>query len=427
MSLEWFNVSCRRTATRLAEHRYFQFAITGTVIVNAAYIGIETDHMDMLTQAARHTIEGIFVSVFGFEIILRAASGWDFLCGTSWDVGWNIFDLALVIIALLDLLIISVFFSNQAEDLEAWAVVRVLRLLRVARVFRLLHYFLELWLLVAGIFDAMRTLLWAWVLIVMILYSFGVFLTGSLGPFSTPVVCEGSATKLEDLFGSIHVSMFTLFSMMTMNNWGDIARCTMQAEGWIWIVFVVFFICTSFGMLNMVVAVIVEGTLDRAIKQRQESEAQQEVKRREAVSQVVDLFAFSDTDADGHVTRQEFMSALQHADVMRKLLEIGIDVRKATNLFDILDYDSSGSLDLREFVHGIMRARGVGQAKDVQALQCDVLRSHQRLLEELLDSRDHFSLRLDAVDAELDDLHIEVRNMLGAFLESAASCESEDV
>merc|ERR1712008_187192 len=312
-------------------------------------------------------------------------------------------------------------------DLEAWAVVRVLRQLRVARVFRLLQFFHELWLLVAGVVDALRTLIWAWVLIVMILYSFGVFLTGSLGPFQTAVTCEGSPSiKLEDLFGSIHMSMFTLFSIMTMNNWGDIAWCTMEAESWTWIVFVLFLLCTSFGMLNMVVAVTIESTLERATKQRKEGLAKSETERREAIAQVVDLFAFSDSNNDGHVTRQEFLSALTDTNVMRKLLAIGIDIRKARNLFDILDYDSSGSLDLREFVHGMMRERGTAQAKDVLALQCNVIRSHQRQLEDLLDCRDHFNLRLDAVDSEIDDLHVEVRRMLRAFHTGTEAYAGED-
>lgn len=426
-TFESLDVTWRNRAKCLAESHYFQMAIASIIILNTVYIGIETDHMDMLPQTARHIVEGIFLSIFVFEISLRLASGWDFICGTSWDVGWNVFDLVLVMVTLLDLFIISVFFSNKAEDLEAWAVVRVLRLLRVARIFRLLQYFHELWLMVAGVVDAMWTLIWAWVLIVMILYSFGVFLTGSLGPFQTVVTCEGlPGTKLEDLFGSIHISMFTLFSMMTMNNWGDIARCTMQVESWTWIVFVLFFLCTSFGMLNMVVAVTVEGTLERAMKQRNEGLAKSETERREAIAQVVDIFSFSDTNGDGHVTRKEFLSALTHTDVMRKLLEIGIDIRKAKNLFDILDYDSSGSLDLREFVHGMMRARGTAQAKDVLALQCDVLRSHQRQLEDLLECRDHFSLRLDSVDAELDDLHIEVRRMLRTFHACTAAHDGED-
>lgn len=409
--------SWRAKAHHLVEHRYFQLAICTIIVLNALYIGIETDNKNW-SESARIGFEALFATIFLIEIALRLSIGARrFFCGSPWDRGWNVFDLLLVIIACIDLFVITVFFRSAAEDLEALSVVRMLRLLRIARVLRLLQFFKELWLLVAGVIDAMRTLFWAWLLIFMIVYVFGVLITGTMRELGArETMCEGSDdTSIDTLYGSLPKSMFTLFSVITINGWGELAKCSMQVAGWTWFLFVVFLLCTSFGMLNVVIAVIVEGTLERAMRQQREEAQQEDVQRRDAINQIYEAFHSCDANGDGQLTRLEFMTSLQQTEFMRKLLVIGIDVRKAKNLFDILDYDSSGSLDLQEFIHGMMRARGEAQAKDILALQCDVLRAEQRYREELQTCRDGFIMSLSPLDEQIEAAHKEVRRLLRAL------------
>jgi len=246
-----------------------------------------------------------------------------------------------------------------------------------------------------------------------------------VGKFSDPQVCESNPQKDSGaLFGTIQNSMFTLFSVITVNGWGDLASCSMQVQPWTWVIFVLFLLCTSYGMMNVIVAVIVEGTLERAMAQHREQAQQEEAKRRAIITQVFEIFYKADVNQDGLVTKPEFLRALEQKDVMRKLLLIGIDVRKAKNLFDILDYDNSGSLDLQEFIHGMMRARGEAQAKDVLALQCDVMRAEQQFREELQHCRDCFIQRMDPIDEDIEAAHAEVRRLI--FLLKANGAESRD-
>merc|ERR1711920_747950 len=106
------------------------------------------------------------------------------------------------------------------------------------------------------------------------------------------------------------------------------------------------------------------------------------------------LFHQADKNGDGVLTKDEFLQQIQKAhkdeDVRRYLHELGIDVRRmettvhqAENLFSILDYDESNSLDAEEFVGGMLKAVGPAQAKDVLALECDGQRSEQKVLDRL--------------------------------------------
>merc|ERR1719456_991080 len=65
------------------------------------------------------------------------------------------------------------------------------------------------------------------------------------------------------------------------------------------------------------------------------------------------------------------------------LAEVGIDVRQAASLFEILDFDGSGVLEVEEFVEGVMKARGAAKAQDLLAVHCDVWRCEQRVIQHL--------------------------------------------
>merc|ERR1711976_865384 len=124
--------------------------------------------------------------------------------------------------------------------------------------------------------------------------------------------------------------------------------------------------------MHVVVAVIVQNTIVHASKRQTEFESWKEKQDNLALSKIVQVFTEADSDSDGEVTKVEFLKSLAKPMVIRYLHEVNIDVRQAENLFDILDYDESGSLDKGEFIEGVMQARGEARAKDVLAVQCDI-------------------------------------------------------
>merc|ERR1719326_2887228 len=101
--------------------------------------------------------------------------------------------------------------SLQSEDdagsnIKFLVALRVARLMRLARIIRLLKFFKELWLLVSGVLSSARTLAWAWLLIVLIIYVFAIFATRTLGQ---PFGCVESeqtvecSTDIDDWFGNL--------------------------------------------------------------------------------------------------------------------------------------------------------------------------------------------------------------------------------
>jgi voltage-gated sodium channel len=97
------------------------------------------------------------------------------------------------------------------------------------------------------------------------------------------------ATKLfgEDnpnLFGTLGDSLFTLFTVMTLEGWtNDVAKPVMEKHPHGWLFFVIFIVVTTFMVLNLFIGVVVNAMQAEAVKaEAEEREAEREMIQEEA-------------------------------------------------------------------------------------------------------------------------------------------------
>lgn len=204
-----------------------QRVVVALILFNAILLGIEA----MPDIAAGFGpwlgwLEAIVVAVFVVEIGLRwFARGWAFFRS-----GWNVFDVAVVGIALV----------------PASGPLAVLRTLRVLRVLRLLSTIKRLRFLVESLLEAIPSIGWIALLLFLVFYVFAVMGTALFG------------ASFPDWFGSLDRSLFTLFQVMTLESWSmGIARPVMEVYPWAWIFFVPFILLTAFTVLNLFIGIIV--------------------------------------------------------------------------------------------------------------------------------------------------------------------------
>lgn len=413
---EWLNLGVSESKAqnpigKFVESPKCTLAITVLIIINAMYIGIETDlnkeQDQSQTASAWYVVECCFTVIFSLELGLRLYG----LRLYFFKDGWNLFDLLLVSTAVADTFILTIISAMSQQDgesdtLDVISAMRIARLLRLARIFRLIRFFKQLWLLISGVINSIRTLAWAWLLIVLIIYIFGILATRILGQAYGCRLdsSQGCDPEMDMYFGTVPESMFTFFQMITTEGWADIARRSMSHLNASWIIFIFFMSLTTFAIMNVVIAVIVENTLDQAITQQNDVAKKLDKERQTALQKIYEVFLIADKDRSGELTKDEFLEALHNADVMKLLYEVEIDMRGAEGLFDILDYDESGSLDVTEFIEGCMRARGDAKAKDVLALQCDLWRTQQWVRTELMQMSDTVLGRFCTLEAEINSI-----------------------
>ncbi len=181
---------------KIVESGPFRYFILGVILVSAIIVGIETypafyqEHHSLL-----HNIDRIILFIFAIEITLKIlAKGtrpWDFFKDP-----WNVFDF----------IIVGVCFIPGIDT----HYVAVLRLVRVLRVFRVISIFPKLQLLVNALLKSIPSMGYVIVLLALIFYIYavmGTFLFGIKDPVH---------------FGNLHISMITLFKVLTLEGWTDI-------------------------------------------------------------------------------------------------------------------------------------------------------------------------------------------------------------
>merc|ERR1711976_331555 len=83
----------------------------------------------------------------------------------------------------------------------------------------------------------------------------------------------------------------------------------------------------------------------------------------------VALFAEADVDKSGTVTWEEFQGYFRDEKIKAYFMALELDMTSAHKIFDLLDHDQSGELELVEFVEGCIQLRGNAKMVDISILQ----------------------------------------------------------
>jgi voltage-gated sodium channel len=218
--------SMRERIRDLVESPRFDMAIIALVVANAITLGMEASPaMNAAYGPALHLFDRAALSLFVVELLLRTFV----YRGAFFADPWRVFDLVIVGIALV----------------PAAGVFSVLRALRVLRVLRLVSMIPSMRGVVGALLAALPGMASIIGLMALVLYVSAVIATKLFGTISP------------EFFGSIGASLFTLFQVMTVEGWPDIARGVMEHSPNAWIFFIVYLLIATFMVLNLFIAVVV--------------------------------------------------------------------------------------------------------------------------------------------------------------------------
>lgn len=231
--------------------------IMGLIIVNAVTLALETAPSVMDAFGFGLVVfDRIVLAIFVIELLLKLiVYRWGFFRS-----GWNLFDAVIIGIALL----------------PATGPLTVLRALRVLRVLRLVSLMPQMRRVVEALIHALPgmgsiTLLMGVVFFVSAVIATKLF--GAAHPAN---------------FGTLGDSLFTLFSVMTLEGWADIAREVQVTHPQAYLFFVPFIVISVFAVLNLFIAVLTNSMQEMHDKELQAEEAMSE---RQAGAVMVELGA----------------------------------------------------------------------------------------------------------------------------------------
>ncbi|CAK9093377.1 Cation channel sperm-associated protein 1 (CatSper1) [Durusdinium trenchii] len=387
----------QRKRRHLGNAAWFNLLIGVMLCVNTIVVGIETDYSrgrQLEDRLAFFVIETLFAVTFFTEVMIRMHHlGWEYAIDP-----WNIFDYSLVVFGWTDVLV-SVTDTGSG-GMRLASSLRLFRLLRVVRSIRGIKVLAGLWVVIQGLLDSYRTVLWVAFAMAIFLFCFGaaVCVLGGQDRFAFEHWYMGHM-----YVGSVLRSMFTMLQVATFDKWAEsVARPLFHVAPMATPVLFVCIFVMSFGTLNILVAVMVERI--SVITADRRTHAEQARVRMEAYmleSMVDDLHA-NDKDGSGDLSQKEFKKIIRIPGLVKKLGLLGITIEEAESLFEIMDVNHSGTVTPEEFIAGLQKIKGQAKGQDMVQLICyaqrQVVRSAQYVsrMKFLNMQVDHVQERLNA-------------------------------
>ncbi len=216
----------RRKVEKLVESNAFQCVVLALIIINAVILGADTfPGVKERFGGALMLIDRAIIYAFVGEIVLRILAERNAYLRN----GWNIFDFIIVMISLM----------AATSGLAALRAFRVLRVLRVITVIPRMR------LVVSALLDAIPGIASVGVVLALIVYVFAVIAANLYG------------ADHPERFGDVFTAMYTLFQVMTLEGWPDIAGEVAETHTRSWVFFLTFVLIATFTMLNLFVAIVV--------------------------------------------------------------------------------------------------------------------------------------------------------------------------
>jgi voltage-gated sodium channel len=221
------NSSLRIRTEALVTSKKFEVFIVVLIVLNAITLGLESSPaVYERFGSVLIALDRIFLIVFVAELVMKLFSWrWAFFKNP-----WNVFDFIVVGIALM----------------PAQGAFSVLRALRILRTLRLISTVPSLKRVVSGLLSAIPGLGSVGLIMLLIFYVAAVMATKLFG------------AAFPQWFGNVGESAYSLFQIMTLESWSmGIVRPVMETFPYAWLFFIPFILITTFTMLNLFIAVIV--------------------------------------------------------------------------------------------------------------------------------------------------------------------------
>ena len=235
----------RQRLQQVLEAPWCQRLVIGVIAFNALTLGLEA--LPKVVQAYGPwlwALDRAALVFFVVEISLRlVAYGWAFF-----RQAWNWFDFLIVAIALI-----------PAQG--AWSVLRALRILRALRLVAAVPSMRRVVEALLGALPGMASII---ALLTLILYIAAVMATKIFGQIAP------------HWFGDLWLSLFTMFQIMTMEAWAEITRSVMATAPWAWVFFVGYMLISTFAVLNLFIAVVVNAMQEHVAREQQGQQAQEQ-------------------------------------------------------------------------------------------------------------------------------------------------------
>eukprot|EP00931_Biecheleriopsis_adriatica_P056288 TRINITY_DN33353_c0_g1_i1.p1 TRINITY_DN33353_c0_g1~~TRINITY_DN33353_c0_g1_i1.p1 ORF type:complete len:552 (+),score=82.79 TRINITY_DN33353_c0_g1_i1:65-1720(+) len=394
---------------QVLKSRCFDIVSGFLIMSNVVFIGIEVTSTSWVPSNQISPVfvfcNAAFTAAFSLELLVKMCGLGcsDFCCGPEWS--WNVFDCCVVISSLLDLLwsmVASTGAGVSVSQMRILRILRIARLLRGMRIAKIARTVSSLRCLLISIINTLRAMIWVVVLLFFVFYGFGICFTQAVADYcrqeavlsqndenATPV-CPSQDMVI--FWGSLPTSMVTLFKAITGGiSWHEVVVPLEEASSIVYVLFIVYIGVGFFVILNVVTAIFCNSAIESARVDKDVAIALHLAQKKQMAFTLESYFRDLDHDGSGQINIFEFENSLADEKMQALLESMDIDTGDAWALFELLDVDRSGLVDVTELVDGCLRYKGGAKATQMAQviIQSQVNTSKLNRIEQMLKATGH--------------------------------------
>mmetsp|Transcript_74495 Transcript_74495/g.216019 ORF Transcript_74495/g.216019 Transcript_74495/m.216019 type:complete len:663 (-) Transcript_74495:115-2103(-) len=299
------------------------------IVFNTFYIWADADYNDgttwLDTDAGFIVFDNIFAVWFTVEVVIRwlAFKTWKSACSDQWFV----LDTILVSLMILETwvmnLVVYLFAENaNTRELSQFTILRGVRLLRLVRIARLFKVFPQLFILMKGMYLAMKSLFYTVLLLFVLTF--------------ICAVCFKNFSDLNDgmkelNFDTVPNSCWNLLIFGTfLDAVGEMLFNLRDLNVIYALCFLAFVFVSSLTLLNMLIGVVCE-VIARVSENEESANAQYEL-----ANGITEIFEIFDMEGDSLLKKEEFNALMDNPDLKWLLHTHDVDHTELLKLEHVL-------------------------------------------------------------------------------------------
>ncbi|CAE7757663.1 unnamed protein product, partial [Symbiodinium necroappetens] len=410
-------------ARKLVRSRYFAHFMVVVVLLDAVLTASDIDARAAGVETPPAVLAGssVCLALYTVELLLQLA-----VRGPRIFKDW---------LTRLDVLIIFSGYADvflgmllHADVLNSIGIVRVLRLSRIVRLMQLMRKnrsLRELRKLVTMLATCFKTLLWSFLFLSLVMTGWAMLIVELINPYVLQMQASHPFDNCEECKRSttsvMHANLMLFKTVIAGDSWGLIAVPMIESHPETAIIFVGASLTLVFGVLNLIVAVVVDTFAETRENDVVNLAQEMEFSMEDDQQILKQIFRRIDTNNDGELTLEELLNgARTDAEFQSRLRVMDIDEVDLQQFFDMIDLDGSGSIEADEFV--IPLSRWVHDSKTApRFIKYNLMRAMAQQEELLKYSHQHFA----AISENLQEIRCELRKGRRPFA-AAKSRRSSD-
>lgn len=345
---------------RLSDTAAFKAMVGIAVGCNSIQLGVEVDYPDLSIYSV---LDHLFTFTFFAEFCIKIYD----LQLDYFKENWNLLDCVLVWLSVLDCWIFGIVLNSNSMNLRSFSILRILRVARIIRAIRLLRVFRELWKIVRGILDSVKTVFWAFTLLVLLLYVCSIFcctvISGPNGEtaqevgyfYDKDVLAEMDMEfNVYEYYGTVPRAMYTLFEtcIEPLN-----MRPILEKQPQMLIFFLSYIFLTTFGVLNVIIGVIVESTMASHPDDDRVEAIEVLHQDMDRLKKFRKMCINADTDGNGTISLKELYQAMTTPEFRRVLEDIHMPLGiLPEELFSLLNAGGGKEISEADMMRQLTRA-----------------------------------------------------------------------